>query len=279
MRRRRALTVASVALVPMLLLATPSVASTRGDLDEDEVHLSGTFKTHLAYRRWLKSPPTIKLTDYARAPLCNVGSPYLQPGIDGECLPPDGTVPIPGCGDDEPVEPLWRRTRPDASSEWRAWRMVIGWVCPDDLLPPFPQVEFRRLTIAPLEAHRQPSRSEVLVNKPLIVFTDPVQRVFRTDLFGFAVDVEATPVAYTWDFGDGSTLDTRSTGSPYPSQDLTHTYRSVTTATVSLTTTWTGRYRVDEDPDREWREIDGTAVTTTTLDPFDVIELRSRLDG
>ncbi|ASR56041.1 hypothetical protein [Cellulomonas sp. PSBB021] len=46
-----------------------------------------------------------------------------------------------------------------------------------------------------------------------------------------------------------------------------------------VTTVWEGRYRVDEDPDHEWRTIDGTALTTTTLDPFEVTELRSHLVG
>ena len=157
--------------------------------------------------------------------------------------------------------------------------MVSGWACPDDLLPTFNATDLRRLQIEPLKAHRQPSGEEALVNKPLIVYTDPEHRTFRTDLFGFGIDVDVFPVAYTWDFGDGAVLATADPGAPYPSFDVAHTYTQELTATISLTTTWEGRYRVDDDPDHEWRDIAGTAQTTTPFAPFDVIELRSTLVG
>lgn len=247
-------------------------------LGDDKVVLSDAFKTSLEFRRWQADPdPRIA---YARAPLCNVNSQYLTPEIDGTCAPPNGTVVIPGCGDDEPVEPLWRRTRPTpTSTNWSDWEMLSGWACPDDLLPPFSQEDFRQLTIKPLTAHRQPSGEEALVNKPLIVYADAEHRTFRTDLFGFGIDVDVYPVEYTWEFGDGETLTTVDPGSPYPSFDVAHTYAEPLTARVALTTTWKGRYRVDEDPDHEWRDITGTALTTTPFAPFDVIELRSTLVG
>lgn len=275
----RRMVAASVALVGALLaVVAPPAAATTGQLEEDEAQLSDAFTTNLDLRRWKANPDP--LIGYARAPLCNVGSAYLAPGIDGECSPPDGTVPVPGCGDDAPVEPLWRRTRTSAATDdWSRWQMLSGWVCPEDLLPPFPQADFRRLTIAPLTAHRQPERDEVLVNKPLIVYVDAEHRTFRTSLFTYGIDVDVYPVEYAWDFGDGETLTTTSPGNPYPSFDVAHTYREATSATVVLTTIWKGTYRVDEDPDGEWRDVSGTATTTTTLDPFDVIELRSRLDG
>ena len=149
---------------------------------------------------------------------------------------------------------------------------------PADLLPTVTEEEFRSLQIEPLPAFRQPSSDETLVNKPLIVYTRPSSQTLRTGMFDFGIDVVATPRDYTWDFGDGSEpLRTSSAGAPYPSFDLTHLYAAPLTATVRLTTTWTGTFRVDEDPDGVWTDIDGTAVTTTTLAPFDVVELRSRL--
>ena len=263
------------------MLSATSMApafATWGDLIEDEARLSDAFKANLELRRWKANPDP--LVAYAHAPLCNVGSAYLAPGIDGECSPPNGTVTVPGCGDDSPVEPLWRRTRPSAAAEdWTRWEMLSGWVCPEDLLPPFPQEDFRRLKIDPLTAHRQPAGDEALVNKPLIVYLDPEHRTFRTSLFTYGIDVDVYPVEYSWDFGDGTTLTTVSPGSPYPSFDVTHTYTEPGNRSVLLTTTWKGKYRVDEDPDGEWRDITGTATTTTPLDPFDVIELRSRLVG
>lgn len=256
--------------------ASPSVAGTQGDMERDKVALSDTFKRHMKYREYLAHPDP--LVEYAYYTLCNVNSDHLEPGIDG-CPPPNGTVSVPDCGDDVAIEPLWRRTRVAVDEDWGPWDMEIGWACPDDLLPPFTERDFRQFTIEPPEAHRQPATGDVLVNKALIVYTEDVERTFRTDLFGFGIDVVATPLEYTWDFGDGGALTTTSPGAPYPSFELTHDYAEAMTATVTLTTTWEGRYRVDEDPDGEWRDIDGTAVTTTTLDPFDVVELRTRLVG
>ncbi len=52
---------------------------------------------------------------------------------------------------------------------------------------------------------------------------------------------------------------------------------SVLAAAVMLTTTWSGKSPVDEDPSGTWIDIDGTAVTTTSTSPFDVVDVRSRL--
>lgn len=274
---RRVVGVGVLAAVTAIASIAPVNATT--DFDDDEVVLSDAFNSLLELRQWKANPSP--LLEYARAPLCNVNSQYLTPEIDGACAPPDGTVVIPSCGDESPVEPLWRRERSTPSSDdWTLWEMLSGWTCPVDLLPPFSQVEFRRLPIKPLTAHRQPSGDEVLVNKPLIVYADAEHREFRTDLFGFGIDVDVYPVEYTWDFGDGTSLTTADPGSPYPSFDVAHTYGSeVAGTTVTLTTTWKGKYRVDEDAKRRWLDIEGTAFTTTTFDPFDVVELRSRLVG
>ncbi len=277
MRRRRGFALVAGSLA--LTLFASSSAAIESEIGDDVVSLSDAFKALVALRKWRAQPdPRVQ---YAYAPLCNVNSQYLTPEIEGSCAPPDGTVVIPGCGEDRPVQPLWRRTRSTTTSnDWTPWKMLAGWACPDELLPPFSQVDFRQLRIEPLTAHRQPSGDEVLVNKPLIVYADSEHRTFRTDLFGFGIDVDAYPVEYMWDFGDGRPLTTTDPGSPYPAFDVTHTYGAeLTNATVTLTTTWKGTYRVDEDPKRRWLDIEGTAFTTTTFDAFDVVELRSRLVG
>ena len=273
--RRAAFVLAAAAAV---VAATPTLASAKSQMGEDKVVLVDAFEGEQELRSWKAKPDPLK--QYARAPLCNVNSEYLTPGIDGPCGPPNGTVQVPWCEGEAPVEPLWVRTRPTPTSDdWSLWQMRAGWACPDDLLPTLTERDLRRLTIEPLTAHRQPAGAEALVNKALIVYAEPEHRTFRTSLLGYGIDVEVFPVAYTWDFGDGTVLETTEPGAPYPSFDVAHTYTQELTATVSLTTTWEGRYRVDDDPDREWRDIPGTAQTTTPFEPFDVIELRSTLVG
>ncbi len=154
--------------------------------------------------------------------------------------------------------------------------MVVGWACPADLLPTFTEEDFRLLPIAPQVIKMQPDRGWVLVNKETIVLTEPAEQTFRTDLFGYGVDVIATPTHYSWDFQDGTRhLSTNSPGKPYPAFDLFHVYAEPGTAAISLTTTWSGRYRVDGDT--AWRDVVGTAETVSTTAPFEVVERRSRL--
>ncbi|MBO3084729.1 hypothetical protein [Cellulomonas fengjieae] len=52
-------------------------------------------------------------------------------------------------------------------------------------------------------------------------------------------------------------------------------YDDVGTVQITLTTTWTGRYRVDGTT--QWRDVVGTAETSSTSAPFSVEERRSRL--
>jgi hypothetical protein len=45
--------------------------------------------------------------------------------------------------------------------------------------------------------------------------------------FGVTVQVQATPTAYWWDFGDGARLTSRGLGRPYPARSpITHTYKT-----------------------------------------------------
>ena len=186
-----------------LLSASPTAAVDVGidPRQHDTVTVNGRAKLHYEYRKQSAVAPEARLSEYVLARLCNVNSQFLEPEIDGECAPSDGTVTPPGCGDDEPVRPLWNRTRTTTALPWSRWEMVVGWVCPADLLPTVTEEEFRSLQIEPLPAFRQPSSDETLVNKPLIVYTRPSSQTLRTGMFDFGIDVVATPRDYTWDFG------------------------------------------------------------------------------
>jgi len=47
------------------------------------------------------------------------------------------------------------------------------------------------------------------------------------------------------------------------------------TDTITATTEWSGKFRVDGDT--QWHDILGTAETTASSPPFDIVERRSRL--
>ncbi|WP_426593300.1 hypothetical protein ACPPVS_16420 [Cellulomonas sp. McL0617] len=194
--------------------------------------------------------------------------------LNGPCA--NGTVPLNDCGADQPVMPLWRHTRATVADVFGPYAFAAPGGCPRDLVPVLGAVDFRVLPIAPSSIEVQPDRGWVLVNLDTIVLTDPAPQTFRTTLLGYGVDVVATPTAFTWDFGDrSSTLTTTSPGHAYPHQHVTHAYTEVGSAAITLTTTWSGRYRVDGDD--QWHDVAGTAQTTSAAAPVQIEERRSHL--
>lgn len=278
MNHQRTLAILVLAVTLLIAGSTAQAADNfDGRAKGDAVGISA-FVGEQALRSYAHAnvPPTEELFQLRRAALCNVTSGALEAEIGGTCAPPDGSV-TPNCGDDNPVQPLWRRDRQRPADPWGPWRMITGWACPDDLLPTLTAEDFRLLPIAPQVVQMQPDRGWVLVNKETIVLTDAAEQTFRTDLLGYGVDVIATPTHFTWDFEDGSRqLSTTSPGHPYPAFDVSHVYTDPGAAqTITLTTTWSGRYRVDGDD--EWRDVVGTAETTSTSGAFEVVERRSHL--
>lgn len=224
--------------------------------------------------------------------MCNIGTGgdlemgdtdevFGEGDTDGDgrvaCGPSNTTVVVPTCADGPPLLPLWRQQRAEPSDPWPAtWTFAFGYSCPEDAVPTMTEADLRRLPLAAPVLRLQPDRGWVLVNKETIVMTDPAEQTFRTDLLGYGVDVVATPASYTYDFGDGSAdLVTTSPGHAWPEHDTFHFYESLGTVQITLTTTWKGRYRVDGTT--VWRDVNGTATTSTTSAPFSVEERRSRL--
>ena len=92
----------------------------------------------------------------------------------------------------------------------------------------------------------------------VVAHTDPV--VLWTTTLGQQVEVVATPSAWTIDFGDGVVIGpTNHPGAPYPDLTNSHAYTQTGVYQVRVTTTYAGRYRVD---DGSWRDVEGTASVT-----------------
>lgn len=264
-----------------VLVATPlqaSADSLGGQAAGDAVRMTA-FEGEQALRAQhaKAGAPEALLREYQRAVICNTSSAHLTTPLNGTCPAAEGQAGVNNCGDATPVLPLWTRTRATPTDPWSAWTIVADGGCPDDLLPTFTAADFRLLPIAPQVVQMQPDRGWVLVNKETIVLSDAAEQTFRTDLFGYGIDVIATPTHFTWDFRDGSRhLSTTSPGHAYPAFDVSHVYTDPDPAqTITLTTTWSGRYRVDGDD--EWRDVDGTAETASTSAQFEVVERRSHL--
>jgi hypothetical protein len=218
-----------------------------------------------------------RLTDWMESPWCGQAGDgpnptwWVYPCANGD------TPPQLDCGDDAPRPPLWRRTRETPEDGWSEWQLRSGWYCTVDLLPELSAAAFKVLPIPPSPLTVQPDRGWVLVNKETIAYSSDKEQTLRTEVLGVGVTVVVKPVSFTWDFGDGRPFTTEGPGRAYPDQDVSRVFRELGTERVRLTTTWSGRYQVAGDS--RWREVDGTATTTSASQPFEVVERRSVLVG
>jgi hypothetical protein len=136
--------------------------------------------------------------------------------------------------------------------------------------------QFARLPLAPSPITVQPPHGWAFVNMDTIVYTDAASQVLPTTVLGFGVEVEATPIRYTVDFGDGSEpLVTEDPGAPWPNPTITHVYTQPGQVTITVSTTWSGRFRVLGYTG--WRPVLGYATTTSAAPPLDILEARTHL--
>lgn len=83
----------------------------------------------------------------------------------------------------------------------------------------------------------QPPNGRTLVNLETNFYTDNTEptdisvRLVRSD-----VVVTASPIAYRWHFGDGTSVTTESPGAPYPDLDVSHVYGTTAKVVVGVDT-------------------------------------------
>lgn len=241
--------------------------------------------------RGYQTRPMETRTDVARAPaptyafkrmpgrVC--GSLDASASPAGMCV--DGTASydvVRTCEDGSTaLEPLFRRPTDPATGLFTGpWEQVDDGGCAED--PPVAVTlsaeDFRRLPLTASTPSYQPADGRGLVNMPLIVYTDPSPQLLPTTVLGTPVVVRATPVQYTWDFGDGSPpLGTGDPGAPYPDHTVSHPYGAPGQYSVHLTTTWRGEFQViGTGP---WLPVQGTATTTSPAFTTTVEEAVPRL--
>jgi len=87
----------------------------------------------------------------------------------------------------------------------------------------------------------QPS-SDALTDVPVYFWSD-TNSVFNvvTSILGVGVNVLMNP-SFVWNFGDGTTFSTSSSGGPYPDSTITHTYIRPGTYTINLSISWAGTW-------------------------------------
>ena len=109
----------------------------------------------------------------------------------------------------------------------------------------------------------------VIFKQPMMVWTSPDKQTFNITLLGTAVEVEATPVSFNWDWGDGQSFETTDPGTPYPNYSVSHPYEVTGNGyVIKLRTSWSARWRIAGQT--QWHQVNGTVTTTETSSPFNL---------
>jgi len=142
------------------------------------------------------------------------------------------------------------------------WSFRSGPTClfdpkPADLLPRIAamiQTEFQKLPINPGQATAQPS-PHTLRGAETNFFAQSAAQQFDITILNQSVHVTATPVQYTWTYGDGTSLGpTPAAGGPLPQERwgektaTSHAYAETGDFGVVLTTHFQGTYSVNGGP-------------------------------
>src|SRR5699024_7878024 len=108
------------------------------------------------------------------------------------------------------------------------------------------------------------------------VWSGASEHVMNTTVLGVDVEVRASPVNFTWNFGDGDTpLTTTDSGAPWPNGSISHAYEHGGEVTITLDVEWQGEFRIAGAS--QWLPVAGTALTQQSLDPLDVRSSSPRL--
>jgi hypothetical protein len=176
----------------------------------------------------------------------------LNIGICGR-IGPDGIVPGPTrCQPFVPTTPDLNKPRPTT--------VVVRPPRPSDVTSEQILTQYKDVLFAQLRVKVQPA-GRTLVNLDTIVYTDQSKvSMVTVSLLGFPIVLEATPMSYSWNFGDGRpALTTTSPGKPYPSKEVTHRYMKRGSANVWVTTNYAARFNV---AGTGWQYVDGTVPIT-----------------
>ena len=118
-------------------------------------------------------------------------------------------------------------------------------------------------------------QSGILIREPVIFWTDSPHN-FKKSLYLLEVKIDLDlTVKFLWNWGDGSTFGTTLIGAPFPSFEITHIYSRSGLSKVSLSSNWSGRYRLDGGV---WQQIPGV-ITTMRSTQIQIKQARTVFTG
>ena len=83
-----------------------------------------------------------------------------------------------------------------------------------------------------------------MIDHDITFWTSGDKQSITSNLLGRQVEIEASPVKYIWDFGDGVIQETDYPGSPPPAGGIVHQFKDTgNNFRVQLTVVWVARWR------------------------------------
>ena len=129
-------------------------------------------------------------------------------------------------------------------------------------VPVVTQRDFQSVPLSAAEVHVWPDGWGV-AGKRTAFWTDDTTQTKTLTMLGQEVTVEAVPVSWRWDFGDGTVKWTHSPWRKPVSLERAgfyHVYSEAEHVKVTVTVKYEGRFRVGNGP---WTDIEGTAEKTS----------------
>jgi hypothetical protein len=245
--------VTTCALLQAPAIAAPSETPVKGEWDESGASVGSWFQ-HPSSGAWTQTPVGIKNDPYVYKfkHVCRT-----DPTLDGSnCAGPDIA-----CTDGEDGRSVnWYRSLAQFSPP--VWSFFAGPTCiydekPVDALEQIAadiQRQFQSLPVNAGTVVAQPS-PHTLRGAQTNFYAEAVEQQFDVTMFGQQVHVVATPVQYTWNYGDGTVFGPQpSMGGPLP-QDrwgektrTSHAFGATGDFQVVLTTSFQGTYSVNAGP-------------------------------
>ena len=151
----------------------------------------------------------------------------------------------------------------DSNKSPLVWTFYSGPECvygeqPRDILAEIAEQiahEFQRTPVAGAQIGSQPG-PHTLRGKETNVWAQAETQTFNLTMIGQSVTIKATPAAYTWDYGDGSTWGpTPVHGAPLHANRIgeqtqtSHIYAETGRLAINLTTHFNGSYTVNGGPE------------------------------
>lgn len=115
---------------------------------------------------------------------------------------------------------------------------------------------------------RYPAGRTLVIDHDITFWTSGNKQSITSNLLGRQVEIEASPVKYIWDFGDGVIQETDYPGSPPPVGGIVHQFKDTgNNFRVQLTVVWVARWRLAGGA---WQTVRGTITTHEFSTYFDL---------